>query len=147
MTAISTAYTNVLSRVAMLLPNHTRLPQPYALEDNNDQFLRQGYSVTVTPAGNNSQRFVSKLSSIVVPFTIAITRQYYAREFDAGSKSDTEKLLLDDFQTLLDDSHDNNFNLNGPVTIMTGFDGIFPVRTDDFKFLALIANLDVEVFN
>lgn len=102
MTVISDIYDALHTRVVALLPDHTRLSNPYFLEQNNALDLRQGYGIAVR-SGFNTNRQVGCQLSVERTFDIRITRKYYAREFDAVAKSETYKDILEDLQLVIDE--------------------------------------------
>lgn len=140
----------VVARVATLLPDHARLPNPYELSLNNTQFLRQGWGVGITPSAENTDRFSCTKKSYRVRYRLAITRKMDALAQDAETRSEADLLLLDDFETILDDVHMNNFNApSGALVRGSGFDGVDTVYTDAVKdtYRVLYCTIEIEIFN
>lgn len=124
----------------------TRIPDPYNLEANNDQFLRQGWGLALTPAGSNTFRSLAKNRSIEVGIIVPIVRQYRATAHNITAKEDVEKALIADFEALIDDGHKNNFELSGVHSTVISYDGVEAVKPDREDFRAITANITLEYF-
>lgn len=140
-----TDYDSIVSRIGTLLSNHVRLTNPYALEENPDILLKQGWGLALGPGGTNTNRLVSKHRTTSVDFQLSITRRVYATDHSATSKANTDKLLLEDARVLIDDIHKNNFNISTLVSFLD-FEGVFPVKADNYSYLALRLNFTLEYF-
>lgn len=141
MSIISTAYDALLTRVETVLDvatnGHTRLPNPYKPEENNERFLVKGYGI-VMGAGSNTQRLVNCKFTVNRQMEIVLTRQYFAREDDASAKADTEKALFED-QYLLINDFEKDISINGQ-TMYTRWEsdsGIEYVSANTDRFLML----------
>lgn len=128
-----------------LLSAHHRLPNPYELAENNGRLLEKGWGLAVSPGGENTSRFICATRSVRIQFQIVLTRRFYATENDASAKASADKLLLTDFETIIDDSHQNNMNVSG-LNVVSGFFGIQSVNADQDLYRALICNMTVEYF-
>lgn len=135
----------IVTRMATLLPSHHRIPNPYELSENNGRILEQGWGLGISPGGENTNRFSCATRSLRVTFQLSITRKFYATEHDAAAKAYADKLLLTDFETVLDDSWKNNMGLAG-LQLTPGFIGIVSIFTDKDLYRSLNSNLTVEYF-
>lgn len=143
----TTAYDLVVARIATLLPNHTRLRDPYNLDQNPDSFLEQGWGLAIGPGGENSARLVGPKRTTIIQFLLHITRRSYALDMDPVGKATTDKNLLEDLRAIIDDIWLNNFNISGsPLIKFEGFAGVFPVKVDSYSHLALTATVTAEYF-
>lgn len=146
MSQISTIYDGIVTRLTTLFPNHNRLGNPYDLEVNPDTMLSIGWGLAVGPAAN-TERLVGCQVSLLRELTVYLTRRYHALENDAATKATTEKLLLEDLKTLVNDA-ENNYGIDDASTIIkyVGDGGIEPVRESQENYLHLAVNLTAEYF-
>lgn len=148
-TTYALTHAALVARIASLLSSHKRIANPYALDMNIPQVLRQGWGLAIAPGGENTQRFVCSTKSYRVNLTVALTRKSAALRADSAARDDVDIALMGDWETILGDAHENN--LNAPsgalVRAMTfqGIQTIFVENADD-PYRALFANLDVEIF-
>jgi hypothetical protein len=148
MTIISSAYDAFVLRIETVLNvvalGYTRLPNPYKPEENSEILLRQGYGIVFGPA-NNTNRQVNCKFSVSRQMEIVLTRQYYAREDDAVSKSTAEKQLFED-QYLLINDFEQDISINGQ-TMYTRWEsdgGIEYVSAGTDRFLMLKTTFALE---
>lgn len=148
MSIISTAYDAMITRIETVLDvatnGHTRLPNPYKPEENNELFLKKGYGLAILGA-ENTNRFVNCKFSIQRTMQVVLTRQYFAREDDAVAKSTTEKELFED-QYLLINDFEQDISINGQ-TMYTRYvtdGGIEYVQQGTDKFLMLRTDVLLE---
>lgn len=144
MSTISDAYDKIINQMNSSFPNHTRISNPYELAENNRLFLTQGFGVALGEA-TNVQQYTGTKMRIQRTVNIALTLKFYAREMDATSKADTEKTLLEDHFTLIDDFRSNN-NLNGTVADFEyqSDGGIESVFAEQDQFLAVVSQYQLD---
>lgn len=147
-TTHATVWTNVTAQIATLLSSHKRLPNPYELAENSTGFLKLGWGLAITPAAENTNRFVCSTKSYRIRYRLAITRQMIATEQDAATRMTADLSLVTDFETILADSHDNNLNAGGGALVKgTGFDGIDTVFIDQRDvYRVLYCTIETEIF-
>lgn len=94
MTKISEVYDAVLNELTVLYPNKTKIPNPYSLTDNQQQFLRDGYGLIV----ESSSRVESEFKSIVLEYsmTVILTNEIVRTDSDDELIDITAKALLED---------------------------------------------------
>lgn len=145
-TKITQAYDAIVTRMGTLLPNHTRLSNPYQLDQNTEPALKQGWGLKVE-SGSNTNRHVNCQLSIERTLTIAITRKYYAMELNAASKATTEKDLLED-QFIVVKDFEKNSALEGIVAraIYTSDTGILFVFNEEKPFYKIETTFTIEYF-
>lgn len=107
MSDISTVYAALVTRIEAVLTSHTRLGDPYTLEQNKSVWLKKGWGLAIGE-GVNTNQFLSNKVRIDSVFNIPITRKYYAKEDNADLKSVTELQILEDIQLLVADFHTNS---------------------------------------
>lgn len=94
MTKISEVYDAVLNELATLYPSKTKIPNPYSLEDNQQQFLRDGYGLTVE--GNSRVEGEFKSISLEYSMTVIVTKEIVRTDSDDQLIDVTTKELLED---------------------------------------------------
>lgn len=146
MTDISTIYNAFVARMGTLYTAHNRLTNVQDLAQNNEQFLTLGWGIQVG-AGTNTERSVSRISTVSREFIFHFTRKVYARELDPSGKADAEKSLLEDLQILVDDLERDFTTTTADYVIKYLSDtGILPVQTDKDRFISISATVSAEYF-
>ena len=138
MSEISLIYDGIYSRLATLLSGHQKLPNPYNLAMNSEQFLDRGYGVTIGPMVNQ-RLFQSCKTAIQRQFGVVVTRSFIKRDFDTGPRETREKELLEDLALLYPDFYNAN-QLTATGASIKDFDSdngvefVFPDR-ENFIFI------------
>lgn len=145
-TKITTVFDDLLAKVEALLPNHTKIPDPYNLENNTSVFLEQGFGMTVG-GQDNSNRMISCKASTDHDFEIKISRKYYSLDSDTTAKDQTQKNLCEDFALLKLNIESDPTLANGGNIRWTGSSSIESVFTEKNYFLSLTGNVSVEYFD
>jgi hypothetical protein len=91
MSKASTIYDQIVSQLATLFPSATRIPDAYAVEENNDNFLRNGYGIKVGSADFQEFEFCKWMVGRQV--TIVFTKEVF--RLDSVSADTVEKALLE----------------------------------------------------
>lgn len=146
MSNFSTLYDAIVTRIETVLPNHTRFPNPYKVEENSETLLRQGWGVALNGASNTNRELSCRVS-IRRDFTVSISRKFYALESNVDNKESVEKQLIEDMILLIQDFYDNTA-LPGALGIV-GYQsdaGINYVFTAKDNFLVLPITFSVESF-
>lgn len=100
MSKISDAYDAIVLQVQNLLPSHVRLSNPYAINENTESALRQGWGIALL-SGTNTERNIGCKLSVSRQFSVVLTRKMYANELNVEGKASTEKQLFEDQFTLI----------------------------------------------
>lgn len=144
---ISSAYDAIVTRMGIVLPSHTRISNPYSVDENPEPMLRLGWGLRVAD-GVNSNRMVNCQLSTDRKFVIVLTRKYYARELDVVSKASTEKDLLEDNFLVIQDFEKNT--MLGAIVAKANYEsdtGIQFVFNQDKPFYKIESTLSVEYFD
>lgn len=146
MSNFSNLYDAIVDRIEAVLPNHTRLTNPYAVEQNPEGLLRQGWGLGLG-AGSNTNRELSCRISIARDFNIVLSRKFYAKESDVENKAAVEKDLFEDLILLVRDFCDNSA-LPGALGIVsyTSDGGIEQVFGEKDNYLVLRTTFSVETW-
>ena len=94
MSKISTVYDALVTRLGVLFGAKTRIPNPYELSDNNDQFLVNGYGLTISSSDQAPHEF--KVFNIERIFNVVFTRELIATDSDETQYDSIAKALLED---------------------------------------------------
>jgi hypothetical protein len=144
MTNISDIYDSLHTNVASVLTSHVRLPDPFNLENNNEQFLRLGYGIATLSAENTNREICNKIW-LRRAFQVKVTRQVVTREFDSSGKGTVEKNLLEDLKLVYNLFYKQDLQISGANNVrITGDDGIQFVYTEKINFITVSINIDVE---
>jgi hypothetical protein len=142
-TRISSAYDQMIARIAAVLTSHARLPNAYAIEKNIEPHLALGYAVAIGPASGS--RLNAGQMIIRREFSVTITRRFQALQADASTKATAEKQLMED-QMLVIKDFESNSTLNDQVTMISyvSDSGIGTVFTDKGQFLILTTTFQAQ---
>lgn len=100
MSTISTAYDTLVTDLETLFPSHKRMSNPYAVDQNASRILEQAWGLAVGSAINTNLELQCSYS-VQRTLRITLARKYFAIENDPAQKATTEKLLLEDHNTLV----------------------------------------------
>jgi hypothetical protein len=144
MTKIATIYDAIVTKIAGQLTTFTRVPNPYALDENAAILLCNAYGLAIGP-GTNTERYVGCISSWERSFTIGLITQVVTTENDTEGRATIEKNIIDAHRLLLlafesDPSLAGNC-IKAVITDDSGIDYIDGVQS---KYLAIELTLRVE---
>jgi len=139
MSIISNLYDQVVTRVETVLPNHKRLADPYFLEKNTDAAKRKGFGIKIGP-GLNTEEQLSCDIIMSQTISIIVARMSTGRELEIEKKADTEKLLLEDFWSIIQDFETDPPLGDSQIIIASSFNGHNGIESirgakDNFLFL------------
>ena len=147
MSKVSTIYDQLIgTTIPTLLPNHTRVPNPYSLEDNSDNFLRQGWGLkigTSTPAESEFKSFNNERT-----FTIVLTREIIRLDSDSETIDTAVKLLLEDvFELQKRLLNPDQITIESDVELIdiSNVSGVEFVQGDKFNFAAMEADFLINI--
>jgi hypothetical protein len=146
MSKISTLYDAIVTRIEAVLPSHTRIPNPYKIDENTQVFLNQGWGLSVAE-GSDVRQQISCYTDISRLFVITLTRKAYSLESSSTGKPTTEKLLLEDqFLLLKDFALDPDLGTTVvSVFRFVGDGGIEYVYTETDKYLKISSTFEGKI--
>lgn len=103
MSKISGIYDAFQARIAVILPAHARLSNPYDIVENPESYLKKGVGLALGPARKAGKLFAGCKQMLYRDFVVSITREVIAREIDGARKAETEKQILEDLYLLIQD--------------------------------------------
>jgi hypothetical protein len=93
MSKVSTIYDAVGTQLATLFTSATRIPDPYNLDSNNDQFLRDGFGVKV--GSSEFQEFEYCKWMVSRQISVVFTKEVFRLDSDYSKIDDVSKALLE----------------------------------------------------
>jgi hypothetical protein len=93
MSKITAVYDALLTELAALFPNKTRIPYAYSLPDNNARFLIDGYGLTIGSSSFEPFEFCDFMN--VRDVNVTFTREVFRTDSDANVIDDITKSLLE----------------------------------------------------
>ena len=145
MSKITTIYDAIVTHVATLLPNHSRLRNPYEIEGNINSVLKKAYGIAMG-TGRNTRRLVGEQHSVERIIIITLTRQVFAKESDITAKDTGVKNIFEDQAILLKDAWSiQNFTTGSSKFQYVNDAGLEFVRIDEgFRFVKIETTFIVE---
>ena len=146
MSDISTAYDAVLTAATALFPNKTRIPNTLVIAQNAEQFLRDGYGLRVdaeSPALSEFCRFSRSRT-----FTIILSREVIADEFDTGPMDTASKALLEDVYVLQKDfMNQDQIAQEQAIELidMAGTSAILPLIGERSSFVLIEVSFQIQI--
>lgn len=146
MTAISTVYDGLVSALDSLYSTtHTKIDNPYDIQDNDDLLLRRGYGFAFNQGGLNSNRLMSNVATISRDISVILTIKWRGTAKDITLRQAAEKQLLED-QFLMIDYFTGNAGMGISQVwkiVYNGDNGIESIgdRTD---FIQIVSNFSLE---
>ena len=101
MSKISTIFDTLLTTIAALYPSKTRIPNPYIIDDNSNQFLRDGYGLRISPETPSDSEFCR--FSRTRTFGIVLTKEVITTDSQTSQLDTASKALLEDVYTIQKD--------------------------------------------
>ena len=146
-TLISLLHDDLYSMMGALFPAKKVLADSLNLYNNDELFLADGYSIYIGPAFN-TKREVSCRLSVSRQLIISITKAPYAGHKDIDKIKKTEKDLLEELHTLINDfsKNDSYVNLRGVKRDYLSDGGIIRAFGESRSILSIQAIFNVEYF-
>jgi hypothetical protein len=147
MSNISTIFDTFKSKLQTWLPSHVQLTNPYAIDQNTEMALSQGFGIR-WGGGGNTNRLVGCQMSVQRTMTVIITRQFYANDLNVVGKETTEKYLMEDEYTIIKNiESDVDLGSSSLAKILFVSDnGIEFVFTEKDNYLKLEITFELEYF-
>jgi len=146
MSNISDAYDFFLARIKVVLPTHTEMPNPYKVDENNENFLKKGFGLAMG-SGENTTITLNNRRTFARNFIVPISRIVRGIESNVTAKQLVQKQLYEDQFLLIQDFElDTTLNESAAVfsTSYAGDDGIQFVFGEKDNFLLLETTFSIE---
>lgn len=146
MSKISDAYDAIVTRVQTVLSTHTRITNPYKVDENPKVLLVKGWGLAILEGSAVNQQISCHLDYRRT-FQVVLTRQFYSLESDSSSKVTTEKNLMEDaFLVMEDFGADPDLGTTSVSTFkFVGDNGIEYIFNETDKFLKISLNYEARI--
>lgn len=98
MSNVTTIYNTILSELAKLYKNKTRIPNAYSLVDNNKNFLTDGYGLVIGDASYEEFEFCNFVVNRTI--TVVLTKEMFRVDSATSETDDVSIKLLEDIYEL-----------------------------------------------
>ena len=147
MSTFSSVYDAIITRCQAVYSSKMRITNPYAISENPEQILSNGWGISIGPSTNTNRELTCKIS-IQSTFTLYLTKRSLSIELDVESRASIEKALKDDQLVFIQDLYQNTalpsvLDINAFVSD-GGIETVFSGK-DSFKLLS--TNFTVEYFD
>jgi len=140
-TSSTTIFNNLVTLTGTALSAYTRIPNPYALNENTGLYLKKGYGVAFGPGTRQDFHVGCKIGYQRI-FNIVLTNLMAATEHDTTTRSGIEKALLEDFISLRIALEQDPTLSQSCIKTEYGTDsGILYGATEEVKFITI--NIDL----
>lgn len=146
MSNVSTIYSQIVTKLGEVFPTHTRIPYAYSLPDNNSNFLKKSYGLTVGPANFVESEFCNRVSQREV--TVIFTREVLRVDSDFAPIDMIVNELLEDVNTvqgLFFSYEELGIEVNILKVDIEGVSGIEEVLANNAKFLTMAASFSIQI--
>jgi len=148
MSVVSTAYDNLVTAIALALPNYYRLVNKDDESENLDIFLRLGWCLIVD-GEQSTNRHLSNLTSRVRRYRLVLSNEFFGLDGDHVAQDTSIKSLLEDCETVSNAIYlDPNLgSVSGLVIANDSTSGVDFAGKDNRKFILSTLNIEIERFN
>lgn len=144
MSKITTVFNNLVTFMGTELPNHKRLNDPYAIENNPEMLLRKGWGIRVVD-GLDTKRFICPEYTLARSFGLVIVRESPSKDSDPSRRESAKLEILEDLHTLLIEAVSENTLYGIALDFKYESDGGFQeVFVNEKPYTYLAANFVVE---
>jgi len=143
-TKITSIYNQLITEIETKLSSYTRIPNPYAPEENPELFLRKGYGIGIGTA-LNTRRLVCGYFSIKRNFSIMLINQLFSTDTNSSSRGDFERLMMEDQYQIINALEANN-TLSGSAvsTLFASDSGIQFISGEIGKYVICETIFEIE---
>jgi hypothetical protein len=146
MSSISQIYDTVVATMAAIFPTKTRIPNALVIEENPEQFLRDGYGIRLDPEAPAASEFCTFSRSRL--FTIILSREVISDEFTTSAIDAASKAILEDTYTLQKDfMNQDQLGIESNIELidMAGTSGIVPFIGERESFVLMEVSFQIQV--
>jgi hypothetical protein len=143
---ISAIYDGVLTALAAMYPNKTRIPNALVISENAEQFLRDGYGLRIDPESPSDSEFCRFSRSRI--FTVILSREVISDEFGTTSIDTASKALLEDTYSLQKDfMNQDQIGIESSIELinMAGTSSIIPFIGERGNFVLIEVSFQIQV--
>jgi len=147
MSTPGTVRDSMVTKITTLYSSKTRIPKPRALDQNNDNLMKDGYGIylgpTTTVDDSLGPHFVVKSTEI----NVVISKKIYSKENDFTGEASVEDTLADERDAIINAVRDiisEGVDSNLVDLVYVGDDGGEFIFGDKNNYLAMTVNFAVQ---
>jgi len=144
MSNVSTIHDSLIASLASLFPSKTVIPNPFNLEDNNQNLLKNGYGYFYGAAGLPEFDLGIHIQGYARDFNIVMTKNVYRTDISPDPFATTQLALLEEQNTLVNSFADiRNLDQNVVSIEFVSDSGVEFIFADKNNYLALTTTFAV----
>lgn len=144
MSNVSTIHTSLLASLAGMFPNKTIIPNPFNLEDNNQNLMKDGYGFFYGAAGLPDFDLGIHIQGYSREFNVVITKNVYRTDVSPDPYTTAQLALLEDQNTMVNTFADvRNLDQNVVSIEFVSDGGVEFIFADKNNYLALTTTFAV----
>lgn len=141
---VTAIHNSLIASLAALFPDKTIIPNPFDLENNNQNFLKNGYGYFYGPAGLPEFDLGIHFQGYSRDFSIVLSRNVYRTDISTDPFATTQLQLIEDQNILVNAFADiRNIDQNVVTLEFVSDSGIEFVFADKNNYLALTTDFAV----
>jgi hypothetical protein len=143
-TAITDIVNNLYTLIGDTLTAYTELPDPYAIENNTELFLKKGFAVGIAGASNEQERSETCSRWIRRTFSFTLTNKITTTRENNTAIKTIQKSIMEDQELVLQAIYDDS-TLSGKAIDITYTDdtGIQYLDINDIKYFSVTSNFEI----
>ena len=144
MSNVTTIQNSLVTTLETLFPNKTVIPNPFNLEDNNQNLMKNGYGFFYGPASLPDFDLGIHIQGYSRDFNVVMTRNVYRTDVSPDPFSTTQLALIEDQNTLVNTFADvRNLDQNVVSIEFVSDSGVEFIFADKNNYLALTTTFAV----
>lgn len=144
MSKVSNIYDLFEAAISTILTGKTEIPNPFDIESNNDNFLKDGYGFIYGAATGDSETYPS-FEYYTRPIVLVTTKVIYKNRSDVDVYGTVQKQMIEDQNTIITTlAKDRTFDDDLTSLEFSGDNGVEFIFGDKFNFLKLESTFDLK---
>ena len=144
MSNVSTIFDNFLALLQTEFASKTQLANPFSVQNNNDNILKEGYGLRYGPASLPDFDLTS-FQGYSREIVVILTKQVFKTDNDTDNFSTAQKAMVEDQNTLINSLAKNRTFDSSTVSVeFTGDSGIEFIFNGKFNFLYLETSFEIQ---
>lgn len=144
MSNVSTIHSAIKSRLSTIFPNKTVIPNPFELDQNNDNLLKDGYGIFYGAASLPEFDLGIHIQGYLREFNIVLAKKVYRLEVDSQPFETVQLALLEDQNTMVNSlANVRSIDPNVVRLEYVSDSGVEFIFSEKNNYLAITTNFDV----